>query len=254
MKQLSQPRVAEMVADILRARIVAGELEDGAFLPKQDDLIAEFGVSRPSIREAMRILETEGLVSVRRGNVGGAQVHAPKFDPAANMLGLVMQAQQVTLADLAAAIQTIEPACAARCARAASKAQVATLVALNDAARDELDDNLAFTKFARRWHDEMVGACGNQTLVLLAGTLQAIWARHEDLVAVRTAADDRVIERSVREKVLDAHLRVTDAIAAKDAEAAHRAAREHLDESHRHVLEQGADTLVTVNAAPVRRR
>ena len=75
--QFAQPSVAEMVADVIRARIVAGTLPDGSMLPKQDQLISEFQVSRPSFREALRILESEGLISVRRGNIGGAQVHAP---------------------------------------------------------------------------------------------------------------------------------------------------------------------------------
>ena len=67
-----------MVAGTLRRRILDGELEDGSWLPKQEDLIDEFGVSKPSMREAMRILETEGLLTVQRGNVGGAVVHTPR--------------------------------------------------------------------------------------------------------------------------------------------------------------------------------
>src|SRR3954470_12553997 len=115
--QFAQPSVAEMVADVIRARIVAGTLPDGSMLPKQDQLISEFQVSRPSFREALRILESEGLLSVRRGNVGGAQVHAPTPDNAARTLGLVLQARNVALDDLAAALSVIEPACAAHCAR-----------------------------------------------------------------------------------------------------------------------------------------
>src|SRR6185437_7074718 len=61
-RQFVQPRVAQMVADVLRTRIVDGELPDGSLLPKQDDLIDEFQVSRPSFREALRILESEGLI------------------------------------------------------------------------------------------------------------------------------------------------------------------------------------------------
>ena len=76
-RRLSQPRIAEMIADSLRRRILEGELADGDVLPKVDDLLLEFPVSKPSIREAMRILETEGLISVRRGNVGGAIIHSP---------------------------------------------------------------------------------------------------------------------------------------------------------------------------------
>jgi DNA-binding FadR family transcriptional regulator len=85
-RQLSQPRIAEMIADSLRRRILAGELNDGDVLPKVDDLLLEFPVSKPSIREAMRILETEGLLSVRRGNVGGAVIHRPNAKVAAYML------------------------------------------------------------------------------------------------------------------------------------------------------------------------
>ena len=86
-------------------------------LPKQDQLISEFQVSRPSFREALRILESEGLISVRRGNVGGAQVHAPTPENAARTLGLVLQARNVALDDLAAALAVIEPACAAHSAQ-----------------------------------------------------------------------------------------------------------------------------------------
>ena len=106
--QFSQPSVAEMVADVIRARIVAGTLPDGSMLPKQDQLISEFQVSRPSFREALRILESEGLISVRRGNVGGAQVHTPTPENAARTLGLVLQAHEVALDDLAAALAVVD--------------------------------------------------------------------------------------------------------------------------------------------------
>jgi GntR family transcriptional repressor for pyruvate dehydrogenase complex len=100
--QLRQPRLAEMVADVLRRRILAGQLADGSMLPKQEELIDEFGVSKPSMREALRILETEGLITVQRGNVGGAIVHAPQASNAAYMLGLVLQSRSVSLYDVGA--------------------------------------------------------------------------------------------------------------------------------------------------------
>ena len=67
-------RLAEQVADELRRRILGGELADGSVLPKEDELLLEFPVSKPSLREAMRILEAEGLLRVRRGKLGGAVV------------------------------------------------------------------------------------------------------------------------------------------------------------------------------------
>jgi DNA-binding FadR family transcriptional regulator len=249
-RQLSQPRVAEMVADILRARIVDGELTDGAFLPKQDDLIAEFRVSRPSIREAMRILETEGLVSVRRGNVGGAEVHAPKPDPVAHMLGLVLQSQRSTLTDLAAALRILEPACAALCAGRADRAEhvVPALEQLNEDARAQTGDGPVFTRLARRWHDELVGSCGNRTLILLVGTLEAIWSQHERVWADASAAAGSYPEERLRHQVLKAHVRITEAIAAGNADVAHRAAARHLDQSQTYLLARNPDQRVDVTS------
>jgi DNA-binding FadR family transcriptional regulator len=70
-RRLSARRTAEIVADELRRQIIDGELSDGDLLPRQDILVEQFNVSLVSLREALRILETEGLVSVRRGNRGG---------------------------------------------------------------------------------------------------------------------------------------------------------------------------------------
>jgi len=102
--RVPQHRIAESVADELRVRILTGDGPDDYRLPTQDQLVREFGVSYPSVREAIRILETEGLVTVRRGNVGGAEVHRPDESSAAYHLGLALQARRVPLGDLAAGL------------------------------------------------------------------------------------------------------------------------------------------------------
>jgi GntR family transcriptional regulator, transcriptional repressor for pyruvate dehydrogenase complex len=251
---LSQPRVAEMVADILRARIVDGELADGDLLPKQDDVLAEFRVSRPSIREAMRILETEGLVSVRRGNVGGAQVHAPNARSAAYMLGLVMQSERVPLADVASALRILEPACATLAASRADRndAVVGGLRRLNDEAEEHLHDGPAFTRLAREWHGAMVDSCGNQTMLLLVGTLETVWSHHESVWADDTAAAGRYPDVKARRLVLRAHVKITDAIAAGNEELAHRSARHHLDEAQTYLLARDPETTVNITGSPQR--
>src|SRR4051794_35235487 len=118
--RVHQLRIAETVAAELRARILGSE--EGYRLPTQDQLVEDFGVSFPSIREAIRILETEGLVTVRRGKVGGLEVHRPDETSAAYHLGLVLQGDRVTLRDLAAGLQMLEPLCAAECARRPDRA------------------------------------------------------------------------------------------------------------------------------------
>ena len=60
MRQLRQPRLAEIIAASLRDDILTGKLTEGDSLPRQEDLFTRFRVSLPAVREAMRILETEG--------------------------------------------------------------------------------------------------------------------------------------------------------------------------------------------------
>ena len=118
-------RLAEMVAGVLRDRILSGELPDGGWLPKQEDLLAEFGISMPPIREALRILESEGLITVKRGNVGGAVVHLPREAAAASTFGVLLHSRGATLGQLVDAMVAIEPLCVAA---AASRGDRATAV------------------------------------------------------------------------------------------------------------------------------
>src|SRR3546814_16660333 len=74
------PKTAELVADRIRRRIISGELDEGASLPPEGQLLEQFGVSRPTLREAIRILEAERLITVTRGSRSGARVSAPRVE------------------------------------------------------------------------------------------------------------------------------------------------------------------------------
>src|SRR3954452_19976117 len=102
------PKTAELVASHLRRQIVRGELKEGDALPPETALMEHFGVSRPTLREAFRVLESEQLISVRRGARGGARVHAPDGDVAARYAGLVLQFRGATLEDVYDARKAIE--------------------------------------------------------------------------------------------------------------------------------------------------
>src|SRR5262245_47255365 len=73
------PRAADLAAAGIRELIVTGELVDGERLPPLESLVDEYGISGPSMREALRILESEGLITVQRGKIGGAIVHRPSY-------------------------------------------------------------------------------------------------------------------------------------------------------------------------------
>ena len=110
------------MAQRLRERILRGELPDGVMLPKEDDLRSEYLVSKPSLREALRILETEGLITVMRGNKGGALVHRPTEVDAGYMLGLVLTGQGTEIADSQPRCGRSSPRARALCAAARPQA------------------------------------------------------------------------------------------------------------------------------------
>ncbi|EHB45737.1 GntR domain protein [Mycolicibacterium rhodesiae JS60] len=240
-RRLTSPRIAETVADELRRQIVDGELVDGDLLPPQAVLVERFNVSLVSLREALRILETEGLVSVRRGNQGGAFVHAPTKASAAYMIGLVLQSEHVPLSDLGTALRDLEPTCAALAAQRTDRAKtiVAELQSLNKAMTDHLDDGPKFTDLGRQFHHALVRGCGNATVVAVVGSLEALWSNHEQRWAENSAATGDYPSRTERRAVLKTHTALADAIATGDAERARKIATRHLADTQTYVL--GAD-------------
>lgn len=235
-RQVRQPRVAEIVADALRERIISGDLPDGSSLPKQDDLLEELGVSKPSAREAFRILETEGLVTVQRGNVGGAVVHLPNPDAVAYTLSLVLQARGVTLEDVGLALQQIEPVCAALCAgRPDRKKNVipvlrATHQRLSQALSGRIKerDERAVTEASRSFHEGIVEVCGNETMIVVAGALETIWSAHEKSWSDRAVEAGDFPGPRLGAKALKEHAEILTAIEMGDSDRASRAARHHL--------------------------
>src|ERR1700733_15025839 len=122
-RQIRPQRAAELVAADIRTRILHGELDGG--LPTEMILLEEFSVSRPTLREALRILETEGLVRTRRGKQGGAVVSRPTVDTAAYNLGLVLQSVRVDLRAPANARHLLEPLCVSLAAQRPDREKVA---------------------------------------------------------------------------------------------------------------------------------
>ena len=252
-RRLRQPRVAEIVASSLRSRILSGALADGDMLPKQEELLTDFGVSPPAIREAFRILETEGLITVLRGNVGGAIVHVPHPGTAAYMLGLVLEARSVSLHDLLDGMRLLEPACAAQAAlRPDRETTILPRLRANiDACIEAIDDPNTFIGLARAFHTELVSHCGNETMSLVVGALERLWSAQVDALARTKAVHGSFADRSVRLSLTREHERIYRSIEEGDAPSAERAIREHYSGDggeRRH----GFDTTATVTADALR--
>jgi DNA-binding FadR family transcriptional regulator len=244
------PKVAELVAADLRQRIVAGELRDGDELPRESDLLDEFGVSRPSLREALRVLETEGLVRIRRGNVGGAVVRRPNATTAAYHLSLTLKAHGVTHEDLGVARLSIEPICAALAAGLPERQAIADeLTQLVDES-ERCTTIAAFTESAHTFHRRLTELCGNTTVMMLAGTLESVWIAQEDRAVAFDINPDDVPERR---RSIAAHRRLITAIAAGNGDRASREMRKHLTEAQTVLMDERGSTVIELTTTPVAR-
>jgi len=237
---------AEVVANTLRRRILQGDYGDDAPLPTQDKLRGEFRISHPTLREALRILETEGLITVRRGNVGGALVHMPGAGSAAYALGLAMQATKVTTSDLATALLTVEPACVRFCASRDDRleAVVPQLEALNRDAEALVSTSVEFTRAARRFHEAFPQLCGNSTLQLVANALDALWSAQEEQWVYGMAEEGREPDIESRRLVIRLHDQIIRAIAAGKAEQAERLSRSHLHATQEYMFVRNPDLVI----------
>jgi DNA-binding FadR family transcriptional regulator len=222
----------DVIADRLRERLLSGAMADGAMLPKQEDLAAEFGVSKAAIREACRILEAEGLLHTIRGNVGGAVVNVPTPETAAYTIGMVLQARGVTTADVWGALQRLEPMVVELCSERADREEVLlpelerAQAALARAISDE--DGDAASLAARRWHETLVEHCGNESIVVLLGTLEAVWSSHARDAASRADAVGLEPDLASMKHVFDDHERIQRLIRSGETRRAVAATRKHL--------------------------
>ena len=227
-RNLRWQRLAELVANRLRDRILSGDLHDGALLPKEEELRETYPVSKPSIREAMRILEAEGLITVRRGNVGGAVVHRPSSTNVAYTLAMVLRAENVGFHDVAMALREVEPACAALCAERKDRrrAVVPKLRAIHKESLKMVDDLVVATEISRRFHEAIVSLCGNGSLIIIVGALETLWSTHETGWSLTKGADQLPVHE--RRQALQAHAEMIDAIADGDATGARELTALHL--------------------------
>lgn len=245
-QRIRQPRVAEIVAARLRDDILSGRIKEGDVLPPQEDLLAEFKVSPPALREAIHILETDGLISVRRGNVGGAVVHLPSAERTAHMISMVLQTRAATPADVSGALMHLEPICAGMCAaREDRMTEVVPFLEAEIQRQIEQFDNLAeYVPNARRFHEAIVSRCGNEPMILLIGSLELIWSAHESSVwSDESNTADPMNHRTMRAALRD-HQRLLDAIRDGNEARVERLARDHLAAARRNTLAVGSDRTI----------
>lgn len=218
------PKVAELVANDLRRKIIRGQLPVGDTLPTEPTLLEIYHVSRPTLREALRILESEGLVSIKRGAQGG-QVHLPDVAVAARHVALQMQLRRTTMEDLFVARRVLEPGAVRMLAEDASPAIVAALRAQLDVERGLLESPDAYATAATRFHELLVELTGNSSLTILSELVREIVDRHHHETFARAAGFELDYTREASEH----HAHVVDLIEQGRVEDAEAFWRVHVD-------------------------
>lgn len=236
------PKTAELVAHRLRRQIISGELAEGDALPSESMLTETFGVSRPTLREAFRVLEAEQLISVRRGARGGARVHAPSPDVAARYAGFVLEHQATTLADVYAARVMIESPCAALLAKRRTDHDLEQLWRSVDEGEAIGDDRHRLIRHHTEFHALIVRLADNHTVTLLSSMLRHIVDtanfRRVDYDADGPASD-HAFDHGLR-----AHRRLVTYIDQHDEAGAEALWRKHLEEANAFLLDLPSTTIL----------
>jgi DNA-binding FadR family transcriptional regulator len=236
-ERIEVKRASQVIAAELRSMILLGELRDDEPLPPEPEFAARLGVSRHHMREALRLLEQDGLVMVRPGRNGGIFLTRPDVDVLKRAVGGILARNGTPLADVMAARLVIEPAAAEIAAGAATDGEIEELEAIIrlQEAEGAYSDGLN-----SRFHVALTAAAHNQTLLLMMRSLESM---------IRTT-DLCVATPDLRAGSIRAHRAIVRALRARDGARLLSLMRAHLlgfeAELRRNGLDPAAPTVPEV--------
>ncbi|MGE7469432.1 FadR/GntR family transcriptional regulator [Bosea sp. NPDC003192] len=218
--RISVQKSYEVLADRLRQTILDGSLEEGTHLPTERELVSQTGLSRGSVREALRKLEVEGLVKTKLGRLGGNIVSRPGNDSMAHFVTQFVRGRRLSLRTLQQTRETLEPGLARLAAEHRSTDDIVRLRDLNTEMAQALGDRDRFAEINIAWHNAIATASRND---LLAAFLYSI---SYDVVV--STVSEEYDTSSLRQEVVKAHERIIAAIEAGDGDAAFRRMERHV--------------------------
>jgi len=216
---------AATLVEALRERILGGAFGEGAVLPPERDIVGATGLGRGSVREALRVLEAEGLIRTKPGRNGGTFTTLPDSGDLTHFVSVFVRGRRVPIRALVEARLTIESSLAYY---AALNRTPAHIEALEDAASavEAAPDGPEFARRNLDWHYSIAAASQNELLVAFLASIASAIAREND--ARSRAFEAEGVDVILRPAVLRAHRAITDAVVAGDAEAAKRRMERHL--------------------------
>ena len=220
-------KVSQNVAMAVVEEIVTRGLRSGDRLPPEAEMTERFEISRASLREGLRVLETYGVIRIRQGQRGGPEIGSLSPADLARTLSLFFRIDGATYRDVLNARLLIVPVMARIGAEAKPPKQISALrsiLALEPTASDQ-----DYVQVANSFHQLVSGLSGNAILDLLG---QALWSLYAQSIFRAPALLEKMLA-SCR----DAHPYIGAAILDGDGERAEAAVAQHLAELNRYVSE-----------------
>jgi len=191
-------------------------------LPVEKDMLETLGVGRTTLREALRLLESRGVLTIRAGPNGGPVVRRPRPADFSDALSLILQFEGASLADVWEARIGLEPTIAELAATRITDEQLAELDDSVAAILANTDQHDLFLNENQRFHETIARAAGSRVLNVMMETIRSI----ADGAVLGVQYSDRR-----RKAVAEAHDRISVALRKRDAPAAAAAMRQHVTEA-----------------------
>jgi GntR family transcriptional repressor for pyruvate dehydrogenase complex len=219
--RVSVGRISEIIVEQIRLLIQQGQLSPGDRLPPERDLCERFGVSRVTVREALRMLESSGLVEIRVGARGGAFVTAPTSDRVGEGLAQLLSMSVISAADVTEVRMVLEVGIVPLVCERATEEDLADLEKICERSENALRNDDYSMDISLEFHTRVAQATHNPAIVMLIESF-----RGPILMSLQEAKEAAPEMGGVGTKE---HERFIDAVRARDVDAATRIMREHLE-------------------------
>lgn len=227
------PKGSDILAARLRDLIVRGHYTPGDFLPTERQLVIESGLSRTTVRDALRVLETDGLITTKVGRSGGAMVKLPGRASVTRSVELFVRTHGITLESLLECRVAAEPTLARLAAKHRTADQLAEISALHEKFVASVDNVALYKRLNLDWHLAIARTSGNEPLMALMEAIST---------PIRDAMDyQHVTTPELRAGAVKAHTVVMKAIRDQDADAAFKRMYRHVA-AYRDIAISYADT------------
>ncbi|SEP86153.1 FadR/GntR family transcriptional regulator [Thalassovita taeanensis] len=212
---------SEQVARLLLDRIVEADLQPGSIFGTEAELLKQIQVSRPTLRESLRILESHGVLTRRPGPRGGIVVTRPSVDFVTHSLSVFLRLNNVPLVDIVRARQAIEPSQARLAAKHGTEAEFDEMDASIARMAEIGDDTAAFVGENRAFHSIIARAAGNQVL-------ETFWAS----ISALASGEQHGLSYSEKNRryIVEAHREIAKACRDRDEVLASKLASSHVDD------------------------